>query len=65
MVKLASVAVSPGVSMTQPVIVYFAPGKSRPVTVRLGPPVPVALVVVNKLWVPDSAAAVETDTVAP
>ena len=55
----ALVAVSPELSITQPVIVYFAPGSSSVVSFMLGPPTPPEPVVVNKLWVPDSAAAVE------
>jgi hypothetical protein len=49
MVKFAFVAASPLVSITWPVTVYCAPGKSRLVIEMLGPPWPPLPGVVSRL----------------
>jgi hypothetical protein len=49
MVKLALVAVSPLVSRTYPVIVYWAPGNKTAFNEIDGPPVPEELVLVSRL----------------
>src|ERR1035437_8682222 len=64
--RFAFVALSPLVNRTYPVIVYLAPACNIPLIATDGPPVPVELVLVSRLYEPEYAAAfVATGVVAP
>ena len=48
-----SAGLSPGVSIAYPVIVYFAPARRMAFSEREGPPVPLELVEVSRLYDPE------------